>query len=106
MGYGRRKRGLTSARTRLFAGPGFNTLQGQKFVSEHADRTYEHFIQIVPTIYKTRSVGEITVYRHAPPTPHATRHTAHRTPRTPHTAHRTPHTAHTAHRTPHTAQQI
>merc|ERR1711865_677208 len=45
-------------------GPGFNTLQGQKFVSEHADRTYEHFIQIVPTIYKTRSVGEITVYRY------------------------------------------
>jgi len=45
-------------------GPGFNALRGQNFVSEHADRTYEHFIQIVPTIYKMRSVGEITVYRY------------------------------------------
>ena len=33
-------------------------------VAEHADRTYEHFIQIVPTIYKTRRTGEVTVYRY------------------------------------------
>ena len=27
-------------------GPGFNTLGDHEFVSEHADRTYEHFIQV------------------------------------------------------------
>ena len=45
-------------------GPGFNTLGTREFVSEHADRTYEHFIQIVPTIYKTKKTGEVTVYRY------------------------------------------
>jgi len=45
-------------------GPGFNTLANHDFVSIHADRTYEHFIQIVPTIYKTRRTGEVTVYRY------------------------------------------
>lgn len=29
-------------------GPGFNTLADHEFVSEHADRTYEHFIQVSP----------------------------------------------------------
>ena len=69
------------------SGPGFNTLANHDFVSLHADRTYEHFIQvrptaapngtcsriirdasafvqIVPTIYKTRKTGEVTVYRY------------------------------------------
>ena len=27
-------------------GPGFNTLGDHEFVSAHADRTYEHFIQV------------------------------------------------------------
>lgn len=45
-------------------GPGFNTLGDHDFVSQHADRTFEHFIQIVPTIYKTRKTGEVTVYRY------------------------------------------
>eukprot|EP01047_Picozoa_sp_COSAG01_P089035 COSAG01_NODE_21238_length_911_cov_1.729064_1_plen_153_part_10 len=45
-------------------GPGFNTLGDKDFVSVHADRTFEHFIQIVPTIYKTRKTGEVTVYRY------------------------------------------
>lgn len=46
-------------------GPGFNTLgQATEFVSLHADRTYEHFIQIgAPSPSPTRSHSRNRNYR-------------------------------------------
>lgn len=41
-----------------------NTLDGNFFVSQHNDRTFEHFLQVVPTIYKFRSGQELLVYKY------------------------------------------
>ena len=42
-----------------------NSLDHMQFISEHIDRTYEHYIQIVPTIYKTHSGTSIKTYKYS-----------------------------------------
>ena len=41
------------------------TLDHTVFISEHIDRTYEHHIQVIPTIYKSRKGKEIKAYKYA-----------------------------------------
>ena len=41
-----------------------NTLDSAHFYSEHTDRTYEHFIQVVPTTYKFRNGERLQVYKY------------------------------------------
>lgn len=44
---------------------GSNNLDDMSFLSGHSDRTYEHFIQIVPVIYRSRRGLEISTYKYS-----------------------------------------
>ena len=44
---------------------GTDILDGKLFLSEHADRTYEHFIQIVPVVYKSRHGLTVSTYKYS-----------------------------------------
>lgn len=44
---------------------GTDILDGKLFLSEHPDRTYEHFIQIVPVIYRSRRGLTVSTYKYS-----------------------------------------
>lgn len=41
------------------------TLDEMTFVSDHVDRTYEHFIQVIPTIYRSRRGLTVKTYKYS-----------------------------------------
>ena len=42
-----------------------DTLDGTVFISDHIDRTYEHFIQVIPTIYRSRKGLTVKTYKYS-----------------------------------------
>ena len=41
------------------------TLDDTVFISDHVDRTYEHFIQVIPTIYRSRRGLTVKTYKYS-----------------------------------------